>query len=1184
MSKLSLFFSLLGLAAFAALVWFVGPLVSVAGRTPLDSEAIRFALIVLAVVAWTIVVVWRALSARNADRKIADGMADAKPAPSAPRDETMLRALAEADALSARFRDTMKLLRRSGRRGARRLAELPWYVVIGPPGAGKTTALRNSGLHFPLADGQGEAVAGIGGTRQCNWWFADEAVLLDTAGRYTTQDGDASVDGSAWNAFLGLLRRYRRRAPVNGIIVAISVADLTASSERDQHARAIRQRIGELDRAFGLRVPVYLMLTKADRIAGFSEFFADLSRAERDQVWGATLVADSTHSTDGTDVAARVSAEFDALIARLNDRLLTRLDQERDAAQCALLFGFPREVAMLKESVVSFVTEAFGMSRYDTAAWLRGVYLTSATQSGTPLDRAVAAVARLFGLAPTPAGATRGPAAAQSYFVADLIKRVVFREAHLAGTDPRHARRRSWLHAAGYAVAAVCVATAIAVWASAYARDAQAIATLDTRVQTLATSEQRAPIDGWSALAQRLDALRGLRDGDAKSRPGDRGLRQAIALDEAARRTYLHEANRLLAPRVAAILEQMLRNANGDTDLTYAALKGYLMLGQPEHRDAAYLDALMQLQWTRELPQQPDVVARLQAHLDTLLAEGLEPVVLDATVLRDARATLSRVPLAELAYSRLKRQPPAQDARPFSLREALGPAGSAAFERKSGLSVDQGIRALFTARGYADVFVPQSLTLTQSLRNELWVVGTDRGPVGGGEAATLRDDVGRLYARDYIKAWKDLLGDLRIVRFRGTAQGMDILASMSGRASVLRSLLLAVDRNTRIAPRGDEGVAAKVTNNLQQAKAELSQLLAVSAPANRPGVASVASTSPAQQIADAFFDIDELVQADKDGRAPIDGVLERVAALYTELGAPPSLDPADAAKRADSPAGRALAQSALAQPQPVRDWLLQVAATTVQASDRQQEAALQKKRGDDARTLRDKINAAWRSDVLPLCTSALSHRYPIDRRSANDVTLKDFGRLFAPGGLIDAFVKDNLRPFIDTSSKPWRWRAADQIDLGAAPDALRPLELAAKLRDSFFRDGGNLPSVDFALRLLPTESGVQRVALAQGEQTWVDRTSSAPTKTLHWPSDTVGTPLVLTVVDASGRTETRSADGPWALFRLLDQATLDRGTADRVDATFRTSAHSAQLELLASSVVNPFQPLALDQFECPKSF
>lgn len=92
------------------------------------------------------------------------------------------------------------------------LYQLPWYVIIGAPGAGKTTALVNSGLHFPLADRFGNQLRGVGGTRNCDWWFTNDAVLLDTAGRYTTQESQREEDAGEWQSFVALLKNT---APVS---------------------------------------------------------------------------------------------------------------------------------------------------------------------------------------------------------------------------------------------------------------------------------------------------------------------------------------------------------------------------------------------------------------------------------------------------------------------------------------------------------------------------------------------------------------------------------------------------------------------------------------------------------------------------------------------------------------------------------------------------------------------------------------------------------------------------------------------------------------------------------------------------------------------------------------------------------------------------------------------------------
>ena len=105
---------------------------------------------------------------------------------------------------------TLKQSRLGSRGGATALYALPWYVIVGPPGAGKTTAIRHSGLSFPLD--QSAAYRGTGGTRNCDWWFSNDAVILDTAGRYAT-----SVDDQPeWLAFLDLLRKYRKRSRSTG--------------------------------------------------------------------------------------------------------------------------------------------------------------------------------------------------------------------------------------------------------------------------------------------------------------------------------------------------------------------------------------------------------------------------------------------------------------------------------------------------------------------------------------------------------------------------------------------------------------------------------------------------------------------------------------------------------------------------------------------------------------------------------------------------------------------------------------------------------------------------------------------------------------------------------------------------------------------------------------------------------
>ena len=197
-------------------------------------------------------------------------------------------------------------------------------MFIGAPGSGKTTALLNSGLNFAVEQGgrQGR-LKGIGGTRNCDWWFTDEAIFLDTAGRYHDPGLRCEL-------------RQRRLERISGAAASVPQTpadqrrhphhqrersdDRRAPSGREAHVEAARRRLRELNRELQIQLPVYVMVTKCDLVAGFTEYFDDLAQDGRAQVWGVTFPYEQTLSGEATQ---RFSREFEALITRLNERLFS---------------------------------------------------------------------------------------------------------------------------------------------------------------------------------------------------------------------------------------------------------------------------------------------------------------------------------------------------------------------------------------------------------------------------------------------------------------------------------------------------------------------------------------------------------------------------------------------------------------------------------------------------------------------------------------------------------------------------------------------------------------------------------------------------------------------------------------------------------------------------------------------
>ena len=425
-----LLLAVLGTAAVAALVWWLGPLIAIGERRPLDSLAVRIGIVVALFVLLAIVVAVKAWRRKRANTALIDGIAAG---PSA--------ADKEASALGEKFAQAVAVLRETqrGRRWSGSglyLYELPWYAFVGAPGSGKTTALLNAGLTFPLAAKLGQnSVKGVGGTRNCDWWFTDQAVLIDTAGRYATQESDAATDAAAWGNFLALLKKTRPRRPLNGILLTVNVQDLLQQppAERKEHAARLRARMQELHHELGVRPPVYVLVTKADLVAGFNETFGDLGKEERDQVWGFSFAFDPQSDKDPL---AEFASEFSALERRIRERLIGRLEAERDVQKRAAIFAFPQQLAGLTGLLGGFLELVFsGGGSLEERPLLRGVYLTSGTQEGTPIDRVMGTLARAFGVERKVAAVSAAGARGKSFFLHRLLVEVAKHSPGLAGNS-----------------------------------------------------------------------------------------------------------------------------------------------------------------------------------------------------------------------------------------------------------------------------------------------------------------------------------------------------------------------------------------------------------------------------------------------------------------------------------------------------------------------------------------------------------------------------------------------------------------------------------------------------------------------------------------------------------------------------------------------------------------------------
>ncbi|HEV7135639.1 MAG TPA: type VI secretion system membrane subunit TssM, partial [Steroidobacteraceae bacterium] len=866
------FIVILGLLLLAAILWFAGPYFAFAGYQPLASVVGRLVAILVLAVGYAAYVQLRQLKSAHSSRQLAEKVAGQEEAGGARSGGTS----ADAAQLRQRFEEAIEALKKSRKKGTASLYDLPWYVIIGPPGAGKTTVLVNSGLHFPLAQKFGkEAVRGVGGTRNCDWWFTDEAILLDTAGRYTTQDSNAKADASGWTSFLQLLRKFRGRQPINGVIVAVSATDLLTlgEREREQHVSAIRERLDELGRELRIRIPVYFLVTKCDLIAGFAEFFDDLGQEERAQVWGTTFPIEATESGSA---AAAFASEFAALTERLQQRVLSRMDAERDPRRRASVLAFPQQMSLMKPLLDDLLKRVFTASGFDRPVLLRGVYFTSGTQEGSPIDRMLGAIARSFGVtsAVAPPAAGRGKA----YFIERLLRAVIFPESGLAGVNRAVQARMIVARSGAYIACVVLLALLLSWLCVSYETNAAYIDRVAAAAQSLKSA---APAGGSTvdAVLPELDALRDLTAGAEQYRGQvpwhmRAGLYRGAAIGKEAREAYTRDLNATLVPVLRGRFEGALQANVAAPDRLYEYLKGYLMLGSAEHRDTDHLRYLAQIQWGQMYPQDPATAQHIEEHFDPLLTDGrLSSVALDSQVVERARIALRSASIPVLIYDRLKLTYRNDTQQALRLDIAAG-TGASVLVRRSGTPLSAPVPALYTRAVFDKVNSRGRYQLVQEFLQDSWVFGGSLPDLRA--SGTLVYDVMNLYETDYLQYWDGIVKDVGIRSSRDTQDFIDTLGVISSPASPLKGFLQAVASNTDLlAPDTSAGAqAAGAAAKLADAKLSALKSIIGQGPQGAP--------PPGTRVTQYFASIRQLV-AGPPGQAPIDQMLGALAQQYQRL-------------------------------------------------------------------------------------------------------------------------------------------------------------------------------------------------------------------------------------------------------------------------------------------------------------
>lgn len=785
-------------AAFVALlcllIWHASPLLAFGPATPFAPESVRTLAIAAVLAAYLIYLAFLLLRKMRTDPAFLKHLLELghrkQASPAASRlvrvNAAIVVALARLKAMRTGARGLGRLFQ-----GRRYLYELPWYIALGTRAAGKTSALLNAGLSFPVAaQMQRAAERPARDDGAVDWWLTNHAVLIDTAGHYTRHGtsahalppqpadasaadgngraaasaaaaasatagarfapGDAGEDGAwrqavdefEWLGFLRLLRKHRPRAPINGALLAVDVAELTRADESARHAEAaaLRARLAELRTELGIRFPVYLMITKMDQLPGFSEYFSSLTTEGRAQAWGFTLPY-GTETIAGEGFQARCAQELAALAARLAAGVNARLQEEHDTRRRRRLAAFAEAFLVLTRPLEELIDRVFVDSRYDATqrhATLRGVYFTSAAQTGgevvverrTVAQRLAAAVGR--GSAP----ASHAQEGGQSFFLHDLLTKVVFPDRHLVSPNLRWEYRFRTLCLAGHALALLLFAwLAIGLRVSmAHNSDyldavARKTAALATRVGQLYKTPKPEVVPDVLSEARTLPAYSGLDLSDPDG--GWRfGLYTPPGIVAESRRTYDALEDNLLLPQIVKRIEAVLSQAiaGRDPKAAYDALRVYLMLYDKARFNAAHVEEWVLDDWSKtDSAAAFGGRASMIAHVEQLFSgERIvqSPLIRNDALIQQARTFLDGSNATERLYERAKAAMQKEAPDEFTLIRAVGPQAGMVFTRASDAPLSRGVPGLFTFDGYRRLFDKRLAEFVQIARDDdAWVMG-----------------------------------------------------------------------------------------------------------------------------------------------------------------------------------------------------------------------------------------------------------------------------------------------------------------------------------------------------------------------------------------------------------------------------------------------------------------------------
>lgn len=999
--------------------------------------------------------------------------------------------------------------------------KLPWYLAIGAPGNGKTSALLHTSDDYLKLELNSDI-----SNQPCKCWVNHRRVILDVTSTKKSINADFGIvlNTPFWLGLFKYIRWHRLRRPLNGVIVTLNLHELLLQTERSllNYQQGLQQTLRQIYQQFRRKLPVYFVITKCDLVSGFQDFFADLNKEDTEQPWG--IIFPSNRLLNQKESVEYFDHEYDQLISCLNTRLIWRLEKEKDPYKREVITYFPQQMQIFK-SVLKTLLNNLEQQQ------IQGLYFTSSMQNEQPYDFLMSSLTNRFKLYDVLT--QHHHKQEKQFFIKNIFKEITLCETDWANNNLYKKPIRLFTKRTHWITAAIILIFGLVGLSASYARNIDNLNLIQNSLPEYEQAiKQLSPSNmNLSETLPILNAIKRIDDiyADAPSKwLLYFQIYQPSKISNATKAAVRHALNIVYMPRIAHHLEQLINQNN--TELTYFALKGYLAFNHSSGTKTEWIKSPIAYDLAHNLNISTETQTQLNEYLNEALQHPVNKISANPIVIEQAQKKLQPLSPYEFSYYELKALSE-QSSGGLNIRSKIGNASKFFVFIKN----EEIIPALYTKTGLNNLFKEKSDALIERTASSYKILGLSENINLAELTDRIAPELWARYNNDYADAWQTRLNHIHIAPFNNLSHAIDNLTLLDSAKSPLLKILKLIYQNT--------GTVFDKNLNIRKPFLALNNITQTAFTADSRYKLITKNITAVKNYLIALNNSPDSAQAQFiAARAYLQGVNNPIRQLKN------------------------LAQQ---MPTPINQWLNEIADNSA---------------GVLLSGAHRVVNNAWRTNVYPNYQTKLQGKFPFNKQNEVAISLNDFGDFFGHEETYSQFFQTYLKPFINTTHSPWSLVSVGNHTLGLSDNTVKQLETATTIGNTFFINGNKLPTIQFTIQPRLLDPQISSVSVQLATQNLTYRHGPQQTFSWHWPDSSDTQQASVSYSDFKGQNNSQTFDGTWAWFRLLSNSQITySGKPGHYVWTVNLNHEQASFDLFAANNMPMFNLEMLNNFNLAES-